>query len=332
MKRKTLNTKNMIDLLPYQQSIEQALIKIEFSQQPSNLYDPLRYFLKIGGKRMRPILALMACELFNKPADEALNAAVAVEIFHNFSLIHDDIMDKAPLRRGQETVHTKWNDNIAILSGDVLLVKAYQYLSMHDSATALELLKVFNQTAVEVCEGQQWDMDFETVETVSIADYLKMIQYKTAVLLGCSLEMGAIVANSSKKDREALYNFGVNLGIAFQLQDDLLDVYADQDKFGKQVGGDILANKKTFLLLSAFEEANSTEKVALNSLLKETDKQLKLKGVIALYESLNIRQKTEEKMQYYYGIAMQNLADISCAESNKKPLYALSEFLMNRDH
>ena len=322
----------MIDLLPYQQSIEVALSNISFSKQPSNLYDPLRYFLKIGGKRMRPILALMACELYEKPIDSALDAAIAIEIFHNFSLIHDDIMDKAPLRRGQETVHQKWNDNIAILSGDVLLVKAYQFISKYDSDTALELLKIFNTTAIEVCEGQQWDMDFETEKSVSIDEYLQMIKYKTAVLLGCSLEMGAIVASASKADRTALYNFGVNLGLAFQLQDDLLDVYADQSKFGKQVGGDILSNKKTFLLIKAFEKANDSQGSVLNQLLEEKDQTLKIQGVINMYNALNIKSETQAKMKYYYDLAIENLAELSVSEKQKAPLLALSNFLMNREH
>lgn len=322
----------MIDLAPYQQSIEKALGKIQFSPEPSNLYDPLRYFLEIGGKRMRPILALMACEMFNETSEKALNAAIAVEIFHNFSLIHDDIMDNAPLRRGQKTVHEKWNDNIAILSGDVLLVKAYEFISKYDSEVALELLKIFNKTAIEVCEGQQWDMDFESQNSVSIDDYLHMIKNKTAVLLGCSLEMGAIVAMASKADRDSLNNFGLNLGLAFQLQDDLLDVYADQGKFGKQVGGDILANKKTFLFLSAFESADNLQIKKLNLLLSESNPEAKIQGIIDLYDVLDIKLKTQIKIQHYYDLAMQHLSEISITETKKAPLHALSDFLMNREH
>lgn len=321
----------MIDLLPYQQSIEKALSSIQFSQHPSNLYDPLRYFLKIGGKRMRPILALMACELFGESKEKAINAALAVEIFHNFSLIHDDIMDKAPLRRGQETVHKKWNDNIAILSGDVLLVKAYDCLLNYSPEVAITLFKVFNKTAVEVCEGQQWDMDFETEDTVTIDAYIEMIKNKTAVLLGCSLKMGGIVAGASEKDQKNIYEFGVNLGLAFQLQDDLLDVYGDQNKVGKQLAGDILANKKTFLLLSALNEANDLQKNNLISLLNETDNSKKIEGVINVYNELNIKDKTQEKIQQYYDLSMQYFTDISSSETAKKPLLSLSEYLLKRE-
>ncbi|MDX1349375.1 MAG: polyprenyl synthetase family protein [Putridiphycobacter sp.] len=322
----------MIDLLPYQQSIENALTNIPFSSQPSNLYDPLNYFLKIGGKRMRPILALMACEMFGQKYEQALNAAIAVEIFHNFSLIHDDIMDKAPLRRGQETVHKKWNDNIAILSGDVLLVKAYQEIEKYEAETALALLKIFNRTAVEVCEGQQYDMDFETEQYVSVEQYIEMIKNKTAVLLGCSLEMGSIVAGATIDDYQNIYEFGVNLGIAFQLQDDLLDVYGDQSKFGKQIAGDIIANKKTFLWLTALKDASAEQKLELNSLLKETNPSTKIDGVIAIYNQLQIKEKTQKKMHQYYHAALENINRISVSEAAKKPLLSLGEFLMQRDH
>ena len=321
----------MIDLLPYQQSIEKAISNLNFPDQPNNLYDPLKYFMKIGGKRMRPILALMACELFEKPREDAMNVALAVEIFHNFSLIHDDIMDEAPLRRGHETVHKKWNPNVAILSGDVLFVKAYSLLANYNGDTLSDLLQIFNKTAIEVCEGQQWDMDFETSESVSIPDYLKMIANKTAVLLGCSLEMGAIVANAKKEDRQALYKFGVNLGTAFQLQDDLLDVYGDTEKFGKQIGGDILSNKKTFLLLTAQNTANEQQKETLIKWQNSTPNAEKVEGVIKLYDELNIKQLTEGKIQEFYQAAMANLEALSVSEIQKQPLRILSDFLMNRE-
>lgn len=321
----------MIDLLPYQKLIEQAITNLQFPLKPNDLYDPLKYFMKLGGKRMRPILALMACEIYNKPPEKAIHAALAVEIFHNFSLIHDDIMDQAPLRRGQETVHQKWNENVAILSGDVLLVKAYEQLVRYDNTILKDLMVIFNETAIKVCEGQQMDMDFETMEQVSIAEYLKMIEYKTAVLLGCSLEMGAIVANANENDKQSLYNFGVNLGIAFQLQDDLLDVYADQDKFGKQIGGDIIANKKTYLLLSTLKSANTTQLDDLKLLYSETNNQLKVEGFKRIYAELNIKTITEEKIDHYYQIAIQSLNNISVSETLKKPLYSLSNFLLKRE-
>ncbi len=322
----------MIDLLPYQQSIENAISDLNLPNKPNNLYDPLRYFMKIGGKRMRPILALMACELFGKPKESALNAALAVEIFHNFSLIHDDIMDKAPLRRGHETVHKKWNENIAILSGDVLFVRAYMLIGKYKGTELKDLLEIFNQTALEVCEGQQLDMDFETAENVNISDYLKMIANKTAVLLGCSLEMGAIVANATATDRKALYEFGVNLGIAFQLQDDLLDVYGDKNKFGKQPGGDILSNKKTFLLLTAQKGANESQKKRLLDLQNSSPNAKKVELVTELYDDLNVKHLTKLKIQEFYDVAMSNLNSLSVSEQQKKPLYALSEFIMNREN
>ena len=234
-------------LVTSSQLIETAISNLDLPNSPTNLYDPLRYFMTLGGKRMRPVFTLLAAEMFGKAKEEALPAALAVELFHNFSLIHDDIMDEAPLRRKQQTVHTKWNMPIAILSGDVLLVKAYQELCKQDSRQLADLMEVFNKTAVEVCEGQQKDMDFETQEHVSLEDYIEMIRLKTSVLLGCAMELGAIVADQSIENRNLAYEFGVEIGLAFQIQDDILDLYADPEKFGKQVGGDVLSNKKTFL-------------------------------------------------------------------------------------
>ncbi len=322
----------MIDLSSYQKIIGSEIEQLKFPTSPNNLYAPLSYFLTLGGKRMRPILALMGCELFGTDANQAKNAALAVELFHNFSLIHDDIMDAAPLRRGKATVHTKWNQNIAILSGDVLMVKAYEFLAAYDGEVLKSLLQLFNTTAKQVCEGQQWDMDYETAKHVTIDQYIKMISYKTAVLLGCSLEMGAIIAGTSRVNKKALYEFGVNLGIAFQLQDDLLDVYADQNKFGKQVGGDILANKKTFLLLKAFEDADADTKKSLEHALINLSGDEKIKAVKAIYAQLDIPAITSAKMNEYYEIALQNLNEINVSESQKAPLFALSEFLMQREH
>jgi geranylgeranyl diphosphate synthase type II len=222
-----------------------------YSKFPHELYDPLDYIMSLGGKRMRPVLVLLAHHLYSDNHEEVLDAAIAVETFHNFSLIHDDIMDAAPIRRGKPTVHEKWNHNTAILSGDVMLVKAYEHFVNYPKEILPELLKLFNKTAIEVCEGQQIDMMFETQTNVSVEDYIRMIELKTAVLLGCSLEIGAIVAKAPTEEAKMLYEFGRLMGIAFQLQDDYLDVYANPDKFGKQVGGDIIANKKTFLWIEA---------------------------------------------------------------------------------
>ncbi len=316
----------------YQQYIEKSISAYQLPETPQNLYAPITYFLQLGGKRMRPILALMAAELFDTDFKKATEAAVAVELFHNFSLIHDDIMDAAPLRRGKTTVHKKWNTNIAILSGDALLIEAYKQLAAYPPALLAQLLPIFNKTATEVCEGQQWDMDFEAQADVSIADYLKMIEYKTAVLLGCSLQMGAIVGNAAKKNAAELYAFGVNLGIAFQLQDDILDVYADQSKFGKQVGGDIIANKKTYLLLKALEDADSAQLTRFNQLFNEPDDALKVDGVKTLYAELSIKEKATKKMNVFYDVAMQNLANIEIESTKKQPLKQLAEFLLGREH
>lgn len=316
----------------YQVYIESLIKEYQVPDQPKNLYEPIRYFLKIGGKRMRPVLALMGAELFNADYSIAKNAALAVELFHNFTLIHDDIMDAAPLRRGHETVHTKWNSNIGILSGDTLLIEAYDQLTVYPPSILAQLLPLFNKTAKEVCEGQQMDMDFEQEPFVEIDRYIKMIAFKTAVLLGCSLKMGAIVGEASEEDGQDLYDFGLNLGIAFQIQDDILDVYADQDKFGKQVGGDILANKKTYLLLRAYQDADTEQSERLNNLMNESDPEYKVREVKAIYNALSIRDKATEQMNYYHSIALQKLDHLGVSEKKKAPLRALAEFLLGREH
>jgi geranylgeranyl diphosphate synthase type II len=321
----------MNNIVKYQKFIGKAIEELALPKQPKQLYEPISYFLGLGGKKIRPVLTLMGCELFNPDYLIAKEAALSVELFHNFSLIHDDIMDEAPLRRGHETVHQKWNSNVGILSGDALLIVAYQKIATYKSELIGELLPLFNQTALEVCEGQQFDMDFESRDNVSIEEYIQMIKFKTAVLLGCSLKMGAIIGGSNSNDAKELYNFGVNLGLAFQLQDDILDVYADQNKFGKQVGGDIIANKKTFLLLKAFEDANSEQKAVLNNLASETNNKTKVDGVKAIYSDLNIKSKSESKMNEYYTIALDNLAAISIPSEKKQPLLNLAHFLMGRE-
>lgn len=315
----------------YQEFVEDALKEFNLPAEPNQLYSPLTYFLAIGGKRMRPVLALMAAEMFSSDYKVGKHTALAVELFHNFSLIHDDIMDAAPLRRGHQTVHEKWNPNIAILSGDALLIEAYKQIAHHPAALLGQLLAVFNKTATEVCEGQQWDMDFENESHVEIKAYLKMIEFKTAVLLGCSLKMGAIVGGATIENSNDLYDFGVNLGIAFQIQDDILDVYADQNKFGKQVGGDIISNKKTYLLLRAMEDANEEQLARLSALLSESDKDIKVKGVKAIYKELDIRSKANRKMEEYHRLAMERLAHISIENSKKLPLELLAEYLLGRE-
>ena len=322
-------TKSLSD---YRLYIENALEELELPSQPLNLYAPLSYFLSIGGKRMRPILALMGTELFATDYKQAKHAALAVELFHNFTLIHDDIMDEAPLRRGKETVHKKWNQDIAILSGDTLMIEAYKQLCNYPPAILAKLLPLFNDTAIKVCEGQQWDMDFEQLKEVTITAYLKMIEYKTAVLLGCSLQMGAIIGGASGNDAKDLYDFGVNLGVAFQIQDDILDVYADQSKFGKQVGGDILANKKTYLLSIALEDSNATQKKRFEDLFLEKDARVKVTGVKALYAELDIKRKATEKMNSFHKIALEKLEQIAVLDVNKNPLRELAVFLLGREY
>lgn len=321
----------MQQLEDYSVMVEKAALSLEFPSHPSNLYDPLRYFMTLGGKRMRPILTLMGAELFGLKKEEALSAAMAVEVFHNFTLIHDDIMDEAPLRRGKQTVHTEWDRNIAILSGDVLFVKSYQLLAEQKSDQLPALLQIFNKTAVEVCEGQQMDMDFETRSDVQEAEYIEMIRLKTSVLLGCALEMGAIVADAQPKDRKNLYDFGQYLGIAFQIQDDILDLYADPEKFGKQVGGDVISNKKTLLNLKAYQLADTAEKEILKQLSTETDLAFKVERTRELYTLIGAREACEAVMQEYYSKAMNALKAVHVPDNSREPLIALADLLMVRN-
>ena len=257
----------MQQLKLYLSLLEKEISKQKYGKQPASLYEPIRYLMSLGGKRLRPMLALLSYSLYKNDAKAIVPYAVAVEAFHNFTLMHDDIMDKAPLRRGKQTVHEKWNVNTAILSGDVMLVKVYDMFLGIEPEKLKVVLKAFNQCAAEVCEGQQWDMEFETTDRVTEAEYINMIRLKTAVLLGFSLELGAILADAPEEDRKALREFGTNIGIGFQLKDDLLDAYADPEKFGKQVGGDIIANKKTFLLIKAREKAQGKTKKQLDEWL-----------------------------------------------------------------
>ena len=273
----------------------------------------------------------MGAELFGLKSHVVINQAVSVELFHNFSLIHDDIMDEAPLRRGKETIHQKWNQNIGILSGDVLLIRAYQSLSSGADNHLADLLTVFNNTAIEVCEGQQMDMDFEDRSDVSIQEYIEMIRLKTSVLLGCALEFGAIVANASEIDRRNLYNFGQLIGVAFQIQDDILDLYADPDKFGKQVGGDVIANKKTILFLTAIEKSNAEQIKRLENLSLEKDSSLKVAGVRDLFNELEVKAHCESVMKDYFDRAMLALEAVQVTSDRKKSLTELANYLIQRD-
>jgi geranylgeranyl diphosphate synthase type II len=315
----------------YSQLIEKEISAFSFPSTPVNLYDPLRYFMTLGGKRMRPMLTLMSAKLFHKSETESMYAALAVELFHNFSLIHDDIMDEAPLRRAKETVHEKWNTNIAILSGDVLFVKAYELICKNPPNLIPALMQVFNRTAIEVCEGQQMDMDFETRNDVSSDEYIEMIRLKTSVLLGCALEMGAIIGETTLENRIALYDFGVHLGIAFQIQDDLLDLYGNPEKVGKKVGGDVLANKKTLLSILAKSKASEEQITQLALLQNEQNEDEKLAQTLLIFESLDIQEQCKVVMSKHYSYAMTALRSmpdsISCQE-----LEELAEFLFHRDY
>lgn len=321
----------MTNLEKYTQLVEVGVQDFKFPAQPSNLYDPLRYFMTLGGKRMRPILTLMATEAFGIEPKEGLNAALAVELFHNFSLIHDDIMDNAPLRRAQSTVHEKWNPNIAILSGDVLLVNAYQCLASYEPSTFKDLFEIFNQTAIEVCEGQQMDMDFEQRADVSEAEYIEMIRLKTSVLLGCALQMGAIVGGANPTAATHLYQFGVQLGLAFQIQDDLLDLYGESAAVGKQIGGDVLANKKTLLSIAASALANENQKAELEKLNEIQDPIFKVKLAQELYSQIGAKEYCKNQMEAFHSSALSALDALQNITS-KKPFLALADFLLKRNH
>jgi len=317
------------------EEINRKLAAHDFGEQPSELYEPIRYILSLGGKRLRPLLTILAYQLYEEEDqfEQVVEPALAVEVFHNFTLMHDDIMDEAPLRRGKATVHKKWNANIAILSGDVMLVRAYDLLLGVSPDRLPVVIRAFNQCAAEVCEGQQWDMNYERRDQVSEDEYLEMIRLKTAVLLGFSLKMGGILAGASDKDCQCLYDFGVHIGISFQLKDDLLDVYADQAKFGKQVGGDIIANKKTFLLIKALENASPKQRVELEEWLSRVtfDKEEKVEAVKKLYNDLDIPGLTRQKMDAYFERGLQHLQQINVADGKKETLYAFAQWLMARE-
>ena len=319
-------------LKEYTSKINNGLEDINLPQYPVNLYDPLRYFFLLGGKRIRPILTLLAAEKFDKNGlNNPINAALAVEIFHNFSLVHDDIMDEAPVRRGQQTVHKKWDQNIAILSGDVMLVKAYQYLNSYSPQISQKLIQVFNKTAIEVCEGQQMDMDFEKISKVTQEEYIRMITLKTSVLLGCALQMGAIVGGADVQEQTDLYAYGLNMGIAFQIQDDLLDLYGDPKLVGKQVGGDIIANKNTLLMVIAKESANENQLKTLEKLSTETNIETKIEGIITLFKTLKVQEKCQQLMVDFYKKAEHHLNKIDITNS-ESGLWILTKQLQNRSY
>ncbi|WP_375438021.1 polyprenyl synthetase family protein [uncultured Hymenobacter sp.] len=322
-----------MDLSFFNNKLTAGLANVHYGDQPTALYEPIRYIMALGGKRIRPLLALLGAHLFTDDLDPVIKPALATEVFHNFTLLHDDIMDQAPLRRGQPTVHEKWNANVAILSGDVMLVRAYELFFDVRLDLLPTVLRRFSQTAAEVCEGQQWDMNFETETEVSIAQYLDMIRLKTAVLIGFALELGALLGGASLTDADHLRQFGTGIGLAFQLRDDLLDVYGDAATFGKRVGGDILSDKKTFLLLTAQAQANAAQRAMLTHYIGQPvlNAEDKVHAVRALYDELEIRPQTEALINYYFQDALQHLERVAAPATRKEPLLQLALQLMDRE-
>ncbi|WP_035668679.1 polyprenyl synthetase family protein [Flavobacterium sp. 83] len=323
----------MHTIYQYQEFISEYLQSQYEPKEPKNLYEPIHYILDLGGKRMRPVLTLMSAEVFDADYKRALPAALAVEVFHNFSLVHDDIMDDAPLRRGKKTVHEKWNINTGILSGDAMLILAYQYFEKYEPVIFRKLAKLFSKTALEVCEGQQWDVDFEVRNDVTIPEYLKMIEYKTAVLVAAAMKMGAIVAQTSEENANLIYEFGLNLGLAFQLQDDYLDAFGNPETFGKQVGGDIIENKKTYLYLKAIEFSNPAEKEQLlhSFSIKMDDNASKISAVKEIFNSTGASQDTQKAIEEYTLKAFETLEKMDISEDKKAMLKDFGENLMGRN-
>ncbi|TLX77133.1 polyprenyl synthetase family protein [Labilibacter sediminis] len=322
----------MLNIQQIQELVNHKLDTTNFTGEPKNLYEPIAYTLNMGGKRIRPVLCLMGAQLFNGNIDEAIYPALGLEVFHNFTLLHDDIMDNADVRRNMPTVHKKWNENAAILSGDAMFVKAYQLISKCNNNKLPEVFNLFNELALGVCEGQQYDMDFEDRMDVTVDEYLEMIRLKTAILLAGSLKTGAIIANASKEEAELIYQFGLNIGLAFQLQDDFLDSFGEKDTFGKKIGGDIVANKKTFLLLTAIGKAKNEEAQELNSWItkKEFTQDEKIAAVKTIYQKLGVDKASQKKMDEYYNLAINSLNQINGNQDVKQELINFASKLMQR--
>ncbi|MCK5137567.1 MAG: polyprenyl synthetase family protein [Bacteroidales bacterium] len=323
----------MYSLLEAQNLIEKHLQTFSIPDTPPELYEPVKYILSLGGKRIRPALVLLACDLFSGGVESALLPAVAIEIFHNFTLLHDDLMDRSELRRGSPTVHVKYNENVAILSGDVMSILANRLMNQSPGVVLNTVHDIFTRTAMQVCEGQQFDMNFEERLTVSEEEYLTMIELKTAVLIAASLKIGAILGGSSQKDADDLYEFGRNLGIAFQLQDDLLDTYGDPSIIGKKLGTDIVDNKKTFLMIEALEKASSSQDRELTGWLtkKDFDREEKISAVVSIFDALKIKELTESRIRDFYNASLLNLKQLNRPEERKAELYNFASFLMNRN-
>lgn len=319
----------------FQQLFLEHLDNKSFKGEPSSLYEPINYLLNIGGKRMRPVLLLMACEMFDKEVSKAMDAALAVEVFHNFTLAHDDIMDEAVIRRGKPAVHIKYNINSAILSGDLMLIKSYELLATSPGSSSFSsIFEVFNKAAIEICEGQQMDMDFEKRKEVTLEEYLKMVEYKTAVLLGASMQIGALIGGASDNDARELYNFAVDLGIAFQINDDVLDAYGDPSKVGKKAGGDITQNKKTFLWISCLEAMTPADRSTFEQLilLGKDAEQDKIQGILSLYSKYQVRQKAEKRSKLYFEKGLAALEKISIPKQKLNHLITFANNLMVREY
>lgn len=318
----------------FKNMINEALQGLSHVKKPKRLYEPIAYILSLGGKRLRPVLTLAACDLFGADPDKALKPAAGIEIFHNFTLLHDDIMDKADIRRGKETVHKKWNPNVAILSGDTMFALAYRQVYSSPAANSGEILETFTTTAIEVCEGQQYDMDFESTEMVSIADYLNMIRLKTAVLLGCSLKIGALVAGADSKQAQLIYDFGVNAGLAFQLKDDYLDAFGNLEKFGKKIGGDITANKKTYLFLKCLELAGEKDRTRLSELYRMNldDNNEKVSEVLGIFSKYDVKQHLVKEMEKFFGKSLELMEQVNAPKEKKNRMISYAEWLYKRDH
>lgn len=312
--------------------VNEALEALTYDRQPASLYEPIRYVLSLGGKRIRPVLMLMAYNLYREDPERIMEQAIGLETYHNFTLLHDDVMDNADMRRGHETVHKKWNANQAILSGDTMLLQAFQRIEACDVEKLSEVFQVFMETALEIGEGQQLDVEFETRSDVREEEYIEMIRLKTSVLLACALKIGAILAGAPKEDSDNLYRFGECIGLAFQLQDDLLDVYGDPKVFGKNIGGDITSNKKTYMLINAVNRADDAQRRELMGWIERQtfDREEKVKAVTALYDAIGIRQLCEQKMERYYEEAQQYMAKVSVAEDRKAILKAYAAAMMKR--
>ncbi len=316
----------------YESKIDEAIRRVLEDEQPRTLFDPAQYVLKIGGKRLRPLLVLLATDLFDKDPMIALAPALAIEIFHNFSLVHDDLMDRAAIRRGEPTVHEKWSANVAILTGDAMVIEAYRQIARVPPKFLPVALELFSATAMDICRGQQYDMDYEQRSEITETEYLEMIRLKTGVLIGCSLKMGAVMAETSEENADALYDYGINMGLAFQLKDDLLDVYGDAKTFGKRIGGDILCNKKTYLLTKALKNADPAQRKELDGWLSATeyDPEEKIKAVKKLYDELNLKVITEKLIEKYYLASLECLATVDVTDDRKQLLVDLAENLTHR--